>query len=77
MMARRFLVLACLFLAVAPLQTVSGQETGVADADNVDLDEVLDSLAEAGVAEVSVSGVRLLLHICVLHTYDQRHSQDG
>lgn len=54
MMARRVLLLACLFLAVAPLQSVSGQEGGVAEAEKIDLDEVLDSLADAGVAEVSV-----------------------
>lgn len=57
MMARRVLVLACLFLALAPLQSVSGEEGGVAaEAEKIDLDEVLDSLADAGAAaEVSVS----------------------
>lgn len=53
MIARRVLVLVCLILAVAPLQSVSGQEGGVAEAEKIDLDEVLDSLADAGVAEVS------------------------
>lgn len=54
MIARRVLVLACLFLAAAPLQLACGQEGGVAEAaaENVDLDEVLDSLEDAGVMEV-------------------------
>lgn len=52
MMARRVLVLACLFLAVAPLRSVSGQDGGAAEVEKIDLDEVIDSLAEAGVAEV-------------------------
>eukprot|EP00903_Cladosiphon_okamuranus_P019415 g17851.t1 len=51
MMARRVLVLAYLLLAVAPLQSVSGQEGGVAEAEKIDLDEVLDTLADAEVAE--------------------------
>lgn len=47
MLARRVLVLVCLFLAAAPLQLVSGQEGGVAEAaENVGLDEVPDSLTE-------------------------------
>lgn len=56
MMARRVLVLACLFLVVAPLQSVSGQDGGLAEAEKLDLDEVLDSLPDAGggVAEVSL-----------------------
>lgn len=48
MMARRVLVLACFFLAVAPLQSVSGQEGGVAEAEQIDLDELLDTLVDAG-----------------------------
>lgn len=52
MMARRVLVLACFFLALAPLQSVSGQEGGVAEAEQIDLDELLDNLVDAGVIEV-------------------------
>lgn len=55
MMARRILVLACLLLAVAPLQSVSAQEGGVAQAEDVDLDEVLDTLVDTGIAEVGDS----------------------
>lgn len=55
MIARRIVLLACLFLAAAPLQSASGQEGGVAQAEEVDLDAVLDTLADAGVAEVSFS----------------------
>ncbi|CAM9721076.1 unnamed protein product, partial [Ectocarpus sp. 4 AP-2014] len=51
MMARRVLVLACFFLAVAPLQSVSGQEGGVAEAEQIDLDELLDTLVDAGEIE--------------------------
>ncbi|CAM9796543.1 unnamed protein product, partial [Ectocarpus fasciculatus] len=46
MMTRRLLVLACFFLAVAPLQSVSGQEGGVAEAEQIDVDELLDALVE-------------------------------
>lgn len=53
MNARRVLVLACLFLAAAPLKLASGQEGGVAEAgDGLDLEEVLDSLEDAGLLEV-------------------------
>ncbi|CAN0051161.1 unnamed protein product [Ectocarpus sp. 6 AP-2014] len=51
MMAPRVLVLACFFLAVAPLQSVSGQEGGVAEAEQIDLDELLDTPVDAGVIE--------------------------
>ena len=47
------LALAYLFLALASLQLASGQEGGVAEAEIIDVDEVLDALVEAGVAEVS------------------------
>lgn len=69
MIARRVLVLACLVLAVAPLQSASGQEAGVAEAEKIDLDEVLDSLADAGAAEASDVSVSVYLAV-LLDTYD-------
>lgn len=58
-MARRLLVLACIFLAVIQLASVYGQETSndgmVENADDdadIDVDAAADDLADAGVAEV-------------------------
>lgn len=58
-MVRRLLALACMLLAIAPLQSASGEEVlkeGLQEADSsnggVDLDAVLDDL-DAGATEVS------------------------
>lgn len=68
-MARRLLVLACVFLAVAQLTSVCGQETAndavVENADDadIDVDAATDQLADAGVAEVCRK-IRLCIMPC-------------
>lgn len=71
-MARRLLVLACIFLAVIQLTSVYGQETSNdgmvenADDDDADIDvyAAADDLADAGVAEVRRES-RLCVMTCV------------